>query len=96
MNLLSIRKLHTFGTLVVMYLSASAAAAQNATSRIVKAANAFLATLDEKQRQSVSFAFDDEQQRVALVKSPGEVSCRAGLSLGELSAAQQSAAMALL
>ena len=30
----------------------------------MSAANAFLSTLDEKQRKSVLFAFDDEQQRV--------------------------------
>jgi hypothetical protein len=30
---------------------------------MVSAANAFVATLDEKQRQKVLFAFDDEQQR---------------------------------
>ena len=42
-------------------LSLGAAMAQTATARIVSAANSFLSTLDEKQRQSVLFAFDDEQ-----------------------------------
>ena len=55
--------------LVAIWLSVSAAMAQTATSRIVSAANAFLSTLDQKQRQSVLFAFDDETAAGALVQS---------------------------
>lgn len=80
----------------VICLLAGAAAAQTATSRIVGAANAFLATLDEKQRKSVLFAFDDEQQRKRWSNLPVRMVPRAGLSMGELSAAQRSAALALL
>src|SRR5580693_7360125 len=74
----------------------SAAMAQTATSRIVGAANTFLSTLDQKQRQTVSFAFDDEQQRQRWSNFPISIVPRAGLNMGELTAAQRSAAMALV
>jgi len=77
-------------------LSLSAAIAQTATSKIVTAANAFLATLEAQQRQKVLFAFDDEKQRVRWSNLPVRMVPRAGLSMGELSAAQRSAAMALV
>lgn len=84
--------------LVLLSLSAAMAqtAAQTATPRIVSAANSFLATLDQKQRQSVLFAFDDEKQRVRWSNLPTTMVRRAGLTMGELSAAQRSAAMALV
>ena len=77
-------------------LSLGTAAAGTATARIVGAANAFLATLDAKQRQRVTFAFDDEQQRKRWSNFPITIVPRAGMSLGEMSPAQRSAAMALL
>jgi hypothetical protein len=77
-------------------LSLTAATAETATSHIVSSANAFLSTLDEKQRQSVMFAFDDAKQRVRWSNLPTAMVPRAGLSMGQLSAAQRSAAMALL
>ncbi len=81
---------------VLVPLSFGAAAAQTATARIVKAANSFLSTLDDKQRQSVSFAFDDEEQRKRWSNFPISIVPRAGLSMGELNPAQRSAAMALV
>src|SRR5580700_4797372 len=77
-------------------LSLGAAMAQTATSRIVSAANTFLSTLDQKQRQSVSFAFDDEQQRKRWSNLPISIVPRAGLSLKEMNPAQRTAAMALV
>jgi hypothetical protein len=50
--------------LAVSCLLGSSLGAQTATSRIVNAANTFLSALEEKQRHSVLFRFDDEQQRV--------------------------------
>jgi hypothetical protein len=72
------------------------ASAQTATPRIVNAANAFLSTLDQKQRQSVLFAFDDAAQRTRWSNLPVQMVKRAGLSMGELNAAQHTAAMALV
>src|SRR4051812_24312134 len=76
--------------------SLTAAIAQSTTARIASAANGFLSTLDQKQRQSVSFAFDDEKQRVHWSNLPNSMVHRSGLSMGELSAPQRSAAMSLL
>jgi hypothetical protein len=89
----SVRKIHV---VVLICLSASAAAAQTATARIVNAANAFLSTLDEKQRQSVVFAFDDEQQRKRWSNLPTGMVPRGGIDLKDMTAAQRSAAMALV
>jgi len=81
---------------LVVWLSAGAALAQTATSRIVGAANTFLSTLDQKQRQSVLFAFNDEKQRLRWSNLPVKMVPRGGLSMGELSATQRSAALALV
>src|SRR4030095_13027363 len=100
MNALSVRTAwRTAGGLValtLMCLSVNAPMAQTTTSRIVSAANAFLSTLDQKQRQSVLFAFDDEEPRERWSKLPTTMVPRAGLSLRELKPAQQAAAMALV
>lgn len=77
-------------------VKADAPPAQTETARIVKAANDFLATLDSKQRASVMFAFDDAKQRVRWSNLPTTMVRRAGLSMGELSEAQRSAALALV
>jgi hypothetical protein len=87
---------HAVRVTILISLSLSAAMAQTGTTRIVGAANSFLSTLNDKQRQSVSFAFDDEQQRKRWSNFPISIVPRAGLSMGELNPAQRSAAMALL
>lgn len=76
--------------------SLNSAIAQTATSRAVSAAKNFLATLNDKQRQNLMFAFDDAQQRVRWSNLPTTMVHRAGLPMGELSPAQRSAAMALV
>jgi hypothetical protein len=81
---------------VLIPLWLGSAVAQTATSRIVSAANAFLSTLDEKQRQSVLFSFDDEAQRKRWSNLPTGAVPRAGISLKEMTPAQSSAVMALL
>jgi hypothetical protein len=81
---------------VVVLISMVTAAAQSPTSRIVTAANAFLGTLDQKQRQSVTFAFDDEKQRVRWSNLPVSMVPRAGLSMKELTPPQRMAALALV
>ncbi len=92
---------HTVRVLVLLSIglpsiAASSLAAQTATSRIVSAASSFLATLDQKQRQAVSYAYDDEKQRARWSNLPTSMVPRGGLSLKELSDAQRSAAMALV
>jgi hypothetical protein len=73
-----------------------AAHAQSPTARIVRNANAFLATLEPAQRQRVLFAFDDDKQRVRWSNLPDRMVQRAGLSMGELTTAQRTAVMTLL
>jgi uncharacterized protein DUF3500 len=96
MNSVSRRMTGIAGALVVLCSWATMTAAQSATSRMVSAANAFLATLDEKQRQSVLFAFDDAKQRANWSNLPTSFVARAGLGLKELNAAQRTAALALV
>lgn len=75
---------------------AAVASAQSATANIVSAANTFLATLDEKQRQRVLFAFNDAEQRARWSNLPVSMSRLGGVSLKEMNAGQRSAAMAML
>lgn len=96
MNAFSRRTAWSVLALAVMCLSVKAPMAQTATSRIVSTANTFLSTLDQKQRQSVLFAFDDEKQRARWSNLPTTMVPRAGLSLKELNPAQRSAALALV
>ncbi len=95
MNVLSTR---TAGIIAVAAFctSVNGAIAQTPTARIVSAANAFLASLDETQRKRVSFAFDDEQQRARWSNFPQGIFKRAGLAMGELNPTQRSAAMAVV
>jgi hypothetical protein len=96
MNVFSRRTNRGVLALSLICSSLTGAQAQTATSRIVSAANAFLSTLDEKQRQSVLFAFDDEKQRVRWSNLPTSFVPRGGISLKEMNATQRSAAMALV
>lgn len=80
----------------LIFSSLSGAVAQTATSRIVGAANSFLSTLDDKQRQTVVFAFGDEQQRKRWSNLPTAMVPRSGISLQEMTPAQRSAAMGLV
>jgi hypothetical protein len=80
----------------ICLLTATPALAQPATRRIVKAAEAFLQSLDEEQRKSAVFAFDDEAQRKRWSNFPIQMVPRAGVSLAKMTAAQRSAAMQLL
>jgi Protein of unknown function (DUF3500) len=74
----------------------SGATAETPTAKIVSAANAFLGTLDQKQRQTVLFAFNDEEQRARWSNLPVGAVPRAGISLKEMNEAQRSATMALV
>jgi hypothetical protein len=96
MNVFSMGALRGIGALVLICSSAIAASAQTATARVVQAASTFLSTLDEKQRQGVVFAFDDEKQRATWSNLPVSFVPRGGISLKEMSPTQRTAAMALV
>ena len=83
-------------TLTLLCLPLTPAIAQTATHKIVSAANAFLATLDEKQRQTVLFSFDDEKQRQRWSNFPTGFVPRGGISLKEMNETQRAATMALV
>jgi len=96
MNICSMRAIRGATALASIWLCVIAATAQTATSRIVSAANAFLSALDAKERKSVMFAFDDEQQRARWSNLPTGFVPRGGISLREMTPAQRTAAMALV
>jgi len=96
MSVSSMRAIGNIGALVLLCSPVTAAATPTATSRIVSAANAFLSTLDEKQRQTVLFSFDDDKQRANWSNLPTSFVARGGVSLKQLNAAQRSAALALV
>lgn len=73
-----------------------APAADAQTLQIVEAADAFLATLDDAQRQATVFAFDDAEQRVRWSNLPEPIFQRAGARWGDLDEAQRGALMDLL
>lgn len=75
---------------------ANVASAQSTTANIVRAADIFLATLDEKQRQRVLFAFNDVEQRAHWSNLPVSMSRLGGINLREMNARQRAAALALL
>jgi hypothetical protein len=54
---------------------------QTTTSQIVSAANAFLSTLADKQRQAVLYSFQDQEQRQRWSNFPTGVVPRGGISL---------------
>jgi Protein of unknown function (DUF3500) len=82
--------------LASLWLTVSVAGAQTATARIVSAANTFLATLSDKQRQSVLYSFNDEQQRARWSNFPTGFVPRGGISLKDMTPAQRTAAMTLV
>jgi hypothetical protein len=96
MNASYTRSARGLGALVMLCLSAHGAMAQRPTAQIVSAANRFLATLDQQQKARVLFNFDDDAQRKRWSNLPVQMSPRAGLKMGELNAAQRSAAMSLV
>ena len=92
----SIKTFGAFAALALAAISPQPIRAQATTARIVSAARTFLASLDDTQRTRAHFAFDDEAQRKRWSNLPTSMVKRAGLSLGELSDAQRSAALALV
>ena len=84
------------GAKVALCLAPHIAIAQSPTTRIVNAATGFLVTLDATQKTAVQFAFDDDTQRARWSNFPVQMSRRAGLKLGDLTAAQRTSAMVLV
>jgi hypothetical protein len=66
------------------------------TAAVVTAVNAFLATLDDTQKDAVEYDFTDNLARQTWSNFPSSVVEREGPALSELSADQQTAALAVL
>jgi hypothetical protein len=73
----------------------SAARSSSVTTRVVDAANAFLATLDAPGKARVSFGFTSSQ-RTGWSNLPSGIFQRNGLRLGDLTDRQRTAALALV
>ena len=86
----------TWRVLAALCLGTTTAMAQTPTVRIVSATNALLASLDEKQRASMLFAFDDEAQRARWSNFPTGFVRRAGIKFADMNPTQRAAAMSLL
>jgi hypothetical protein len=76
--------------------AATSATAPSPIARIVSAANAFLATLEDSQRKKILYPFDDADQRKRWSNLPVALVSRGGISLKEMSADQKAAALKLL
>jgi hypothetical protein len=96
MILFSLKAIRCVAAIAVIWSSVTAAVAQTATAKIVRAANSFLSSLDENQHQRVLYSFDDEKQRANWSNFPVMMVPRGGISLKEMNASQRAAAMALL
>ncbi|MFJ9021088.1 DUF3500 domain-containing protein [Streptomyces sp. NPDC102259] len=66
------------------------------TAAVVKAVNAFLATLDDTKRDKVEYDFSDNKARQTWSNFPATTVPREGIELSDLSTAQQKAAAAVL
>jgi hypothetical protein len=85
-----------FLILVVMVACLNTGLAQSSTEKVVQAAGKFLATLSDEQRQKVEYSFGDAQQRARWSNFPTGFVPRGGISLKQMSAAQQVAALELI
>jgi hypothetical protein len=91
------RKLLFVITPIFLALPTSAGAQQAAlTARIVNAADTFLASLDDSQRQRVLYAFNDNEQRVRWSNLPTGFVPRGGINFKQMSTPQRDAAMKLI
>ena len=77
-------------------LPSPATPAGDTTPKVVAAAQSFLATLNATQLAKVSFGFNDQAQRVKWSNFPQGIFSRNGLRMGDLSAEQRQAAMAVV
>jgi len=85
-----------FAAMATINLVRLEAAESAQTQKIVVAANGFLDTLDDGQREKVSFEFNDVVQRKRWSNLPVNMAERRGLRLGDLKQNQRDAVMNLL
>lgn len=83
-------------TVLLAAVCAGSLKAESPTPRIVRAADAFLATLTPEQRSKVQYAFSDDKQRAQWSNFPTGFVPRGGISLKQMSPPQRDAVMKLL
>ena len=66
------------------------------SARVVAATESLFGQLSESQRQTVSFRFNDDEQRLRWSNLPSGIFARRGLRMGDLSESQRSAVMGVL
>jgi hypothetical protein len=66
------------------------------TAQVVAAAKAFLATLSDEQKDTVLYDFDDPAKKTGWSNFPTPVVARNGLKLGDLTDAQEAAALKVM
>jgi hypothetical protein len=76
--------------------SGPVAPADAQTTKIVDAANAFLATLTTTQKQAAVFGFNDAAQRMRWSNFPVGIFARVGVKWGDLNPVQRTALLGLL
>lgn len=76
--------------------STNAQGGGDATAQVVAATEAFLATLDDAQREQTRFAFDDELKTSNWSNLPAPLVERSGVPFSDMTEEQQQAAMAIL
>ena len=64
------------------------------TAEVVTAANAFLGTLSDEQRETALYEFDDEVKATGWSNFPVQVVERNGIALGDLTDEQEAAGLA--
>src|SRR5262245_2247611 len=67
-----------------------------ATSKVVAAANAFIATLSDAEKAKLTFSFNNSQKTTGWSNLPSGIFQRNGLRLGDMSPRQRDAAFALV
>jgi len=80
---------------ILLFVGAHMALGQ-VTERVVRAADRFLATLSESQKQKVLYSYDDERQRARWSNFPTGFVPRGGINLKEMNETQRAAAMELM
>ncbi len=76
--------------------TADATTTSETISATAEAAEAFLATLSDEQREQVLYAYDDETKTTSWSNFPVTLVERAGLNISELNAEQQAAALEVM
>ena len=90
------QQIKTIATTPAPPLPITPAKDSDTTGKTVAAAKALLATLDDAGRAKVSFAFNDNEQKVRWSNFPTGIFQRKGLRMGDLNATQREAVFKLL